>query len=149
MINISNALFEFTSQLVEAATSDEAVFQATVHADIYEEIRSGKTIRIDDIRNCKPVLIGSGEIRRDKAIVSVHFLKMPVTQKLTDRLEARQTAENMATEWLKAYFNNPKLTDENGFHRVCNTGEVIQFNDWIKPGAVKIPVTVLRLLINP
>lgn len=148
-MNISNALFAFTEQLVNSAANESVLIDSQIHADIYEDIKPGKTIRIDDIRSAKPVLLGSGEIRRDKVVVSVHFLKMPVSQKLSDRLEARQTGENMATEWLKEYFNNPKLTDEDGKPRICSSGEVIQFNDWIKPGAVKIPVTVLRLLINP
>jgi len=148
-MNISNAVFEFTNDLVTAAADDTPLKDSQIHADIYEEIKPGKTIRIDDVRTANPVLLGSGEIRRDNAVLQVIFLKMPESQKLTDRLEARQTAEDMAGEWLKAYFNNPKLADSEGDARVCNIGNVIQFNDWIRPSTIKIPVCVLRLLINP
>ncbi|MBS3915594.1 MAG: hypothetical protein KG003_13955 [Bacteroidetes bacterium] len=149
MANISNILFSFTSELVEAAADETPLKNAQIQADIYEEIKPGKIIRIDDVRSSSPVIIGSGEIREDNAVIPVHFLKMPESQKLSDRLAARQTAEDMATEWLKAFYNNPKLADEEGTPRVCNVGNVNKFNDWIKPGTVKIPVCVLRLLINP
>ncbi|HRH43722.1 MAG TPA: hypothetical protein PKY82_18975 [Pyrinomonadaceae bacterium] len=148
-MNISNILYAFTEDLVSAAGAGTPLKDVQIHADIYEEIKPGKTIRVDDVRSSKPVLIGSGEIREDNAFIPVHFLKMPETQKLADRLAARQAAEDMATEWLKAYFNNPKLPDTEGNNRVCNIGEVNKFNDWIRPGTVKIPVCVLRLLINP
>lgn len=155
-MNISNALVEFTEDLVteanllaETAEDEPNLANVQLHADIYEEIKTGKTIRIDDVRLSKPVLIASGEIREDNAFLRIHFIKTPTTQKLSDRLAARQVAENMAFDWLKAYCKNPKLSDTDGNPRVCGIGNVEKFNDWIKPGTVKMPVVILRLLINP
>lgn len=149
MTNISNVLFAFTEEIVEAAADDTPLADSYIQADIYEEIKPGRTIRIDDVRSSNPVIIGSGEIREDNAIVFVHFLKMPISQKLSDRLAARQEAEEMATTWLKAYYKKPKLNDSDGNPRVCGIGKVEKFNDWIKPGTNKIPVVILKLLINP
>jgi hypothetical protein len=148
-MNISNILYAFTEDLVNAAGAGTPLKDVQIHADIYEEIKPGKTIRVDDVRRANPVILGSGQIQKQNAVVPVHFLKMPVTQKVSDRLAARQVAEDMADVWLQAYFNDPKLSDSEGNHRVCNIGEVFQFNEWIKPGTVKIPVVILNLLINP
>lgn len=148
-MNISNAIYAFTEQLINAAADGAALKDSLLHADIYEEIKPGKTIRVDDVRRANPVLLGSGLIQKQNAVVPVHFLKLPASQKVSDRLAARQVAEDMADEWLQAYFNDPKLTDTEGNHRVCNIGEVFQFSEWIRPGTVKIPVVILNLLINP
>lgn len=143
MANISNALFEFTSELVEAAGSESALFQKTIHADVYEEINID-TIRIDDLRQAKPVLTADNKIRKDNAIVNVYFIAKPETQSLPDRLAARQRSEDMADAWLLKVFADPKLGN-----RVCLVGDVAQFNDWIRPATVKMPVCVLRLQVNP
>ena len=159
-MNISNALFEFTDELVAAAnvggviivgggghlgeSVENPLTGTLIHADVYEEIKPGKTIRIDDLRQAVPTKLPNGEIRRDNAVINLFFIAMPVTQKLSDRLAARQLSEDMATEWLKAMFNDVSLG-----HRVCLVGQVSQFNDWIKPGTVKMPVCVLRLKVNP
>ncbi len=148
-MNISNALFQFTSETVAAAAVGTALNSAQIHADVYEEIKPGKTIRIDDLRQATPVLDAARKIRKDNAVINVFFIAMPATQTLTDRLEARQTAEDMADEWLLKVFDKPHLEGADGVHRVCSVGQVSQFNDWIKPGTVKMPVCVLRLQINP
>jgi hypothetical protein len=147
--NISNVLFEFTSELVTAAADETPLKDVVIHPDIYEEIRPGKTIRIDSLRTSDPVLIGSGQIREDNAVLYTFFLKMPESQAVSDRLAARQTTQDMVEVWLQAFYNDPKLTDSEGNPRVCNVGQVKKQDGWIKPGSVKIPVSILKLLINP
>ena len=144
MANISNILFEFTREIVDSSASGSALDGANIHADVYEEIRPGKTIRVDDLRTATPVTTPDGNTRRDNAVINLFFLSMPATQKLEDRLEARQMSEDMCDAWLAEVNKDPTLGN-----RICFVGEKKQFNDWIKPGTVKIPVTILRLLINP
>lgn len=141
-MNISNALFEFTTALIEAAEEGDALFEKEVHADIYEEIKMD-TIRIDDLRAATPVVIGSA-VRKDNAVISLMFVAFPDSQKLSDRLAARQRAEDMADAWFLAMDADRKLGN-----RVCLIGKITQFNDWIKPGTVKMPVCVLRMEVNP
>ena len=148
-MNISNALFEFTQGIVAAAAPGAALENVQMHADVYEEFKPGKTIRVDDLRTATPVLAAGGGIRKDNAVISVQFVAMPLTQALSDRLAARQTSEDMADEWLLKMFDSPNLADGNGVHRVCAVGQIVQFNDWIKPGTVKMPVCVLRINVNP
>lgn len=147
-MNISNALYFFTDQIVTLAENAAALKSAQIHIDIYEEIKPGKTIRIDDLRQANPAWTGT-EVRRDNGVIDLMFVTTPATQKVQDRLAARQMSEDMATEWLAAMYLNPKLADTDGTARVCIVGKVVQFNDWIKPGTVKMPVTVLRLKVNP
>lgn len=143
MNNISNALFEFTEEICTAAAGGSALAGASIHADVYEEIKAD-TIRIDDLRQANPALTASGEIRKDNAIVNLQFVAFPVNQTLTERLAARQRCEDMADAWLLKVFDDPKLGG-----RACQIGDVSQFNDWIRPGTVKMPVCVLRLQVNP
>lgn len=146
-MNISNTLFEFTSQIVAQAAADDALENAQIHADVYEEIATGKTIRVDDLRSCRLALVPSANgfgVRRDNALINIFFIVMPATQKLTDRLAAREMSEQMADEWFLKVFDDLILQS-----RFCAIKEVRQFNDWIKPAGIKMPVCVLRLLINP
>lgn len=143
-MNVSNALVEFTSEIIAAAGEGEALKSVAVHADVYEEIKPGKTIRVDDIRQATPVLAPGRTIRKDNAVVNIFFIAMPQTQVLEHRLAARQLAEDMADAWLLKMFDDPTLSK-----RVCIIGQVSQFNDWIRPGTVKMPVCILRLQVNP
>lgn len=147
-MNISNALFEFTAQTVAQAQPSSPLYGKQIHPDVYEEIK-GDTIRIDDIRQAQPALTPDRKIRKDNAFINVIFVAFPVSQKLADRLDARERAEAMADEWLLAMFDNPKLADTDGVPRICIVGQVSQFNDWIRPATVKMPVCVLRIQVNP
>lgn len=148
-MNISNAVFEFTSEVIAAAGEDTPLYGVQLHADIYEEIRLGKTIRVDDLRSAVPVLTDVNTIEKHKAMIHLMFVAMPETQKLEDRLAARQLTEDMADQWLIRVFNNQSLADPEGNARVCTIGNIVQFNDWIKPGTVKIPVCILKIEVNP
>ncbi len=147
MANISNTLFEFTTQIVDAAASSSPLSFAQVQPDVYIDIKPGKTIRVDDLKSAKLAIVPASDgwaVRKDNAVLDVQFVAMPSTQSLTDRLEARQISEDMADAWYLQAFENLSLQA-----LFCAIGEPLQFNTWIKPGTVKMPVCVLRLLINP
>lgn len=143
-MNISNAVFEFTQNLVAQAASSSVLYQKQLHADIYTEIKATDTIRVDDLRQAEPNLMGDGTVQKDNAIINVHFVAFPVDQTLAQRLAARQESENMADAWVAA-----ASLDQTLGGRVCGIGRIIQFNEWIKPGTSKMPVCVLRIQINP
>lgn len=148
-MNISNALFEFTQQIVNDAPPDSPLSDVLIHPYIYVPFKPGKTIRIDDVRQATPVLAPDRTIRDDNAIVDIQFAAMPKTQELTDMLAARETGDLMAKQWLLKSFDNSHLETLEGVHRVCAVGVATKFMDWIKPGTVTMPVCVLRLVINP
>src|SRR3712207_4433165 len=98
MNNISNAVFEFTQEIVAAAESGTALYQKNIHPDIYEEIK-GDTIRIDDLRSALPEPsndreTGADVVQKSNAVLDLFFVAFPATQTLENRLAARQRSED-------------------------------------------------------
>ncbi|MDQ3747970.1 MAG: hypothetical protein M3367_02980 [Acidobacteriota bacterium] len=143
MSNIANILYAFTSELSNA--SNGALANAILHLDVYEEYKgaAGKWVRFSGMRGGEPILT-SNEIRRENAVHYVYFVAQPLTQSAMHRVAARELAENMANEWLIAVYKDMSLGN-----RVCTTGGIFQTDDWIKPRAVKMPVTVIQISVNP
>lgn len=147
-MNLENAVYNFAASLEAAAESDAALKGAFIHADTYEEMNEAggaKFIRIDDLMGSVPQPISSGVLREFNAVLDVQFLQIPVNQTLIERLNARQTVNNMALDFIGAVYADQRLGTID--HSVCDCS-VKKMNGWRKVGNVKTPVSIVRLTMN-
>lgn len=145
-MNISNALFEFTTDLVEAETSADPLFQKKIQANLYENLE-GDTIRIGDIERSEPDLVGF-EIQENNAFVFVFFIALPESQTVEGLNAGRDKADEMSLYWFKKLLENPRLA-KDGVNRICGIGKTKKRNYYGGTPSSKKPISELLLQINP
>jgi len=149
-MNLSNVVYNFAVALKNAAASGAALEGAKLQADFYEEVNEPggtKLIRVGDLIGSIPQPITTGELKEFNAVLDVQFLQIPVTQEITNKLAARQTADQMALDFIKAVYDDQKLGTNN-----CNIVDKVSVqktNDQRKvSGNVKVPISIVRLTMN-
>lgn len=149
-MNLENVVYSFAVQLRDAATSGDALYEAIVHADTYEEMNAEggtKFIRIDNLMGSVPQPAGSGAMQEFNALLDVQFLQIPQKQELSDRLAARTTTNQMALDFISGVFADRTLGTNDC--EVVKIATARKLGDWVKVGNVKTPRAIVRLLINP
>lgn len=148
-MNLSNAVFAFAQALVSAAADGAALENAVVHADAYESMESPggtKFIRIDDLIGSTPQPISPGRLKEFNAILDVQFMQIPQRQTLEGRLEARESTNQMALDFVQAIYDDQRLGTADC--SVIGDCSVQKMNDWRKVGNVKTPISIVRLTMN-
>lgn len=143
MTNLTNAVYEFAVEQVNAATSQNALYEVDVHESdaepIHDDLR--KLIRVGSSES-QPRPVGQKVVEKNGSL-TVEFLAKPDSETLADRADARETAHLMCTEMALALFN-----DERMGGRVCDvqvTGKADGFRN-IKTS--RYQVSTLSLIFN-
>lgn len=144
MSNITNAIFNILSDEIDAAPDPSILFGAKIHGDSYEVFEQGLTIRVGDVFGSQlqpsPDTIG---VTEENALLDIHVVVTPPTDDLADRLAARETADSAAREVARI------LWTTQGLGGYCMVGRIFKRNDWIMPATIRMPVTNLRVEVNP
>jgi hypothetical protein len=148
-MNLSNAVFNFATGLVSAATAGTPLKNAIAHADTYEEMNGAggtKYVRVDDLLGSVPQPVAPNVLKEFNVVLDVQFLQIPVSQKLADRLAAREVVDQMALAFIKAIYGDQRLgTNDCNIIGDCS---VKKLNDWRKVANVKTPISIVRLSMN-
>lgn len=147
-MNLSNAVYNFAVSLV-GNPANTALYGAIAHADLYEEMKGApgvKYVRVDDVRGSVPQPVAPNVLKEFNAFLDVHFLQIPQTQGLTDRLNARNKTDAMALEFIQAIYDDQRLGTNNC--NIISDCSVQKVNDWRRVGTLKTPIAVVRLTIN-
>jgi hypothetical protein len=147
-MSLETIVYNFAEWLVAEAAEGAAVAGAVLHADTYEEMndRGGtRYIRIDNLLGSAPKIVGAGTVQDGDALLDVQFLVIPATQKLSDRLAARNAADAMANEFVVAVYENRTLRVSC---EIVRTVTARKANDYRKVGNVKTPISIVRLTMN-
>jgi hypothetical protein len=145
-MSIENTVYDFCEKLIKAGGAFDEV---QLHADTYEPIRNGKTIRIDELLDSHPQpddSVASG-MREYGARLDIQVVVTPEASsdnsEFTARREAANAADTLALELIRKIH---AVGGEIG-EGICNV-DVRRRNRWFNVANRKTPVVFLRLLIN-
>lgn len=145
----SNALYDFTVQIVKAAEPDEPLFDKQIHLDAFEDIERD-TIRFGNFITSDDSPGAPGEVLVENVKSFVFFIGKPESQNTADRADARKRVNAMASSWLAKAFSDMRLPDADGKGRICGlAAPVRRMNFWWRPATERMPVVRLEITVNP
>jgi hypothetical protein len=141
--NLTNLVYEFADETVLAAESDSALNGADVQESDADKVKQRKTLRVGSDTSIPQPAGGEYETRDFNGLLSIEFLVLPDSQKLTDRVSAREEAHQMAMEFVAALFA------ENGLNgRACEVYVESKQNGYRNIEARRYQASVINLVIN-
>lgn len=149
-MTLPRAVYDFAIALEAAAGIDAALKDAIVHFHRKQEMNQTggtKFIRIGGLLSSKPMPIGSGALKEFNAVIDVTFVQIPEDQTVEKQFEAQATVDQMANEFIAAVIADRTLGTNN-----CDIIGQVSWEkaaDFIKPANVNMPLSAIRLTINP
>ena len=143
-MNLSNVVYDFCSELVDKGGVFEDVM---LHADTYEPIKPGKTIRVDEVIESTPRSVrrqGVLIMRETNAHLDVQVVVTPDSEKLDDRKAARNSADELTL----ALTLEIEKREQGEIGDCVRVSRIRKSNRWYNVANRKTPVAFLRLFIN-
>jgi len=141
--NLTNAVYEFVVAVVAATGEDDALFETEIQESDAESVKKLKKMVRVGSDTSQPDATPDGNVKDYNGKLSVEFLVLPDSQKLDDRVAAREAAHQMAMEAAKVILESRTLGNR------CTSCMITRKeNGYRNLKAGRYQGTVLDLLIN-
>jgi len=138
--NLTNLVYLFAVETVEASDVESALSGADVQESDADPIKEAKTVRIGSSAST-PEVAGEGLAKEFNGVLAVEFVAVPISQEILDRVDARETAHQMAMEFITALGNSRSLNNRGCYCAV--TGKEDGYRN-INTGRCQVSVITIR-----